>query len=916
MCVLLLLFPVLISLKMHRLMSSRNRTQMMPLDEVSVLELLDPIPDPAAVLSMCAYLGIKIPTAEDSTTSMINWESHLVWVAKLAVLDELPDGWEEVITEADENGEYNVQYIKKDGDEQLLKGEHPNDDSYRKILARERSRRAPKQVLFREMYEYGAIRFRRDVTLSAASSRNVSRSGARVMRSNEAKVKGIEEEERLVPALGLYIDLYDSTGTKYFYHVLSGAITYDINVVRREPAALIIQRNYRGYRERSGLQMTSVAARRIQACWRTFKYRRALRLVSLSQAEAARIIQRCWRTHAMSVRASRECFRKLAELKQARRPGRIDYSKVSGLMSTKKTFRNVLRMVINVQRHVREIQARKRAGAAGIKPAAETSLMVENFRREEQRLNALQAERREEERAATCIQAAFRGMHDRRRVAAMRRSEEDGGNDEQDEMKKKKKKKTDDVAAESRDAGADGGAIEDESGGGGGGTESGRATPLPERKIVTLMNEKAAARPKSRGKTPKSANGSKLASSGGGGGGGDDVPQPSKTESGAEVLVLSDVDDSGANTPSGGDDMMSPLSPAADAGRGHDWGTQDTNSQLSPAPAGIEGSGSGEETTDAKRSKRTKETRAGDGSVSGSHATASKNTAKDGKDTKVAKKSVAASSKPRLGSSRKKKAAADAGAPKSKADSSKAAAKSGTNDSSSTVIDNTVSTRTKLKAPTPRAARKAKPPPVDVEPPKPFGRSTIVAAVGVKQIKIGSLFVSPIGAVKRTQTPEKMISAGTDHGKSSGRGGRPKTPSRMRSAKKKLDVDAAAAGTEHANGGGEGNGAAAPLADTSKDVNENGIGVSYPSPSSSRATSRASSRDAKKKSRRKKPQNAAGNADEDDDDADLFQKIKEQRLRTETILLKNSSTAATNLYTHVGIKMGKTSPTRRLNRRI
>ena len=141
-------------------------------------------------------------------------------------------------------------------------------------------------MLFRELYEYGAIRFRRDVRLVESVSRpaTAASDGA---RQPPADGEGGYESMRVVPALGLYIDLYDDTGAKYFYHVLSGARTYDVDLVRRAPAAYIIQRCYRGYRCRRALDREFDSARRIQSCWRTFKYRRALNMVSLTQQDAA-----------------------------------------------------------------------------------------------------------------------------------------------------------------------------------------------------------------------------------------------------------------------------------------------------------------------------------------------------------------------------------------------------------------------------------------------------------------------------------------------------------------------------------------------------------------------------------------------------------------------------------------------------
>ena len=158
-----------------------------------------------------------------------------------------------------------------------------------------------------------------------------------------------------------------------------------------------------------------------------------------------------------------------------------------------------------------------------------------------------------------------------------------------------------------------------------------------------------------------------------------------------------------------------------------------------------------------------------------------------------------------------------------------------------------------------------------------FGRSTIVTTARVKQIKIGSLFVSPIGAVKRTQTPEKNLS---------NQKSRPKTPSKMRpsTAKKKLDVDGAA-------GAEDGPEAAGATEEAGAKADARPSSVSYPSPSSSRSSSRenrAAHRHPKKAGAAHGAATLSANngasTNNDLDDVDLFAKIKEQRQRTEHLL--------------------------------
>ena len=56
------------------------------MDELTLMELLEPVRRVADVKAMAEYMGIDAKN-----------ESHLLWIAKMAVLDDLPDGWREEI---------------------------------------------------------------------------------------------------------------------------------------------------------------------------------------------------------------------------------------------------------------------------------------------------------------------------------------------------------------------------------------------------------------------------------------------------------------------------------------------------------------------------------------------------------------------------------------------------------------------------------------------------------------------------------------------------------------------------------------------------------------------------------------------------------------------------------------------------
>ena len=903
---------------------------------------------------MCAYLGIKLPEPRaTSKGSLGSWESHLVWIAKLAVLDELPDGWEEVVTVLDDETT-RVQYIKKDNDNgDLVSGEHPNDDGYRAIIARERAKRPPKEVLFKDLYEYGPIRFRKE---------NTTTNTPRPSTSTSMSMSSIEDHNgrssSIIPALGLYMDLYDSTGTKYFYHVVSGMTTYDIDIVRREPAATLLQRAFRGHATRRSLRETLQSAKRIQSVWRNFKFRKALTAVTMSNSDAASIIQREWRNYTSCVKASRDAFRKLAELKEKRRPGRIDYSRVNALLNSNLPFRRVLHHVITVQRHVRYLKKKRDESKSDTENGNQMSsekysdgkksvnggdeaknMMVENLRKDEERANKRAEERQVQENAAIMIQSHFRGMQGRMEAEELRKEkqhqeEEEEARREAEEVEAEKEAKAV-VDSSANGDGSDAVNVED-------GDErlnnneslSGRATPLPERKIVAEMN---AHRPKSRGKTPKYLNKGTKQDNGdeddgtGGWSVGDDeedasLPRPSKVEEGAEVLILGGDDEQNMSNGDVGD-AINETNDELDSGDIREDGTGNDSTRQ---PDGVDREAAGA----AGKSHDSIENKDKENEKTKRQTSKTSDNAKSDKSRKPSGKPVT-NNKAKNTPSRKKDEANGSNRSSTKPKIEKTS-KTKPYFAVNNVVDNTVSTRTKLKAPTPRKPTTPKSKtkkPVSAEEGKKkdekksglFGRSTVIRNGSVKQIKIGSLFVSPIGAVKRTSTPERKsrIGAGNSSVKVSDEmdatygSSRPKTPSKLRTSKKKLNLEGNA-------GNGDNGLADGDQTTTSGDGNENllGMSISYPSPSSSRASSREQFSRKKRQNHKKKEDNGHSTADDAslDDNMDLFDKIKEQKQKTACLseeMRKRSvhDDVGNNPSVVYGSRgFAKVSPTRRLKR--
>jgi hypothetical protein len=89
------------------------------------MELMDPIERAADVKEMAEYMGIDVEK-----------EMHLVWVAKLAVIESLPEGWEE-----SQAADGRVLYVNQA--EGSSREDHPLDEYFKDLLARERAKRVP-----------------------------------------------------------------------------------------------------------------------------------------------------------------------------------------------------------------------------------------------------------------------------------------------------------------------------------------------------------------------------------------------------------------------------------------------------------------------------------------------------------------------------------------------------------------------------------------------------------------------------------------------------------------------------------------------------------------------------------------------------------------------------------------------------
>jgi len=282
-----------------------------PPDEMTVLELLDPIDRVMDVKEMVDFMGID-PVSE----------GHLMWLAKMNVLEALPHGWAE-----QEMPDGSIVYLNLD--EGRSTPEHPNDLEYKEILVRERQRSVPYRSIRPEYYEWPVTHHKK---LTDA--------------------KGNELHTPVIPFTGTYVDFYDIYGRHFWYDIVTDHVTMDVMEVKYIPAVITLQRIFRGYLTRVNIMKLDMTVRKICRAWKTARFRRAVEEAGAHRLAAVLRIQRCFRDKQMQINQSRYLFRRLGMA--GSRPGRPVRRRIEGLMSTGYSFVRVRNAVILLQRKWRE----------------------------------------------------------------------------------------------------------------------------------------------------------------------------------------------------------------------------------------------------------------------------------------------------------------------------------------------------------------------------------------------------------------------------------------------------------------------------------------------------------------------------------------------------------------------------------
>ncbi|QDZ24895.1 hypothetical protein HOP50_15g74390 [Chloropicon primus] len=293
------------------------------LDEVSVLELWTPIAKVQDILDMARYLKIDAVA-----------EPHLLWIAKLAILEGLPEGWKEV-----RNEDGTTSYLNTLTNQKF--SQHPLDDHFEGLIRVNRSRGVPQTSLRPDLYEWQP-----EIKFDEVEFK--------------PEEKWLHRRVHRQPASGKWIPYLDVLGERIWYNLETKKETTDLYDIKILPAALCLQRSWRSYTVRRDMWRIHKAALVIGKYVKQRRFRKFVKKLQAERKLATVTLQKYRLSMLKRVEASKVAFERLGSI--GSRPGRKAKANVSGIMSSGYSFRSVRRKVIHIQRAYRAYLERKRVG--------------------------------------------------------------------------------------------------------------------------------------------------------------------------------------------------------------------------------------------------------------------------------------------------------------------------------------------------------------------------------------------------------------------------------------------------------------------------------------------------------------------------------------------------------------------------
>jgi len=290
---------------------AKNKQQ--PVNDLFVLELLGPLSDPGEVARMCRRLEIE-PTVD----------AHLTWIAKKAVLEGVPDGWQRAVA-ADGGVEFvNVRTGAKSR-------ENPTVRIHQQLVRKARLEPRPRLSVLPDLYDWPPARF----------------------EPGALDEEGVIRRCKEIPMTGPWMDFWDYYGRRVWYNLETGAAQDELGDMREEACAVAIQRHWRGYVDRREILRLADAVALIEMHWRQQMFRRCIRQVRESRERAAGVIQKLWRAKKTRKEFCEEMIVRIGMLGMKRPMRALARQRVLGLLATPRPFTTIRRKVVIIQRAVR-----------------------------------------------------------------------------------------------------------------------------------------------------------------------------------------------------------------------------------------------------------------------------------------------------------------------------------------------------------------------------------------------------------------------------------------------------------------------------------------------------------------------------------------------------------------------------------
>jgi hypothetical protein len=357
------------------------RDRRIPVNEVLVLELIRPMSDPSAVVRLARTLKIEPEK-----------EPHLLWIAKQAAVEGLPEGWEEVPIYGDNGAVVGIQYRNVDlgittKDNPLLPTYAPLVKWSRTLPKPRPSARQldfifpPRRPDFRDPKPTGRGGGGDEPSTSGSTdekekmNRVTQMMGKVGFGSNPNHPKTTKSvtfaagsphaKKRTrgtirpylyqppVPHLGAWVPIWTYRGEVFWLHAGTGKRVFEVGTYIRDASAVAIQRHVRGFLARVRVLRLGEAVRVLEENWRKRKLLVVMRQLRRQREAAAVVVQKKWAAKKVRRVFCREMILQIGMIGLPMENKAIARARVAGLLHTAMNFYALRRRIVLLQRTIR-----------------------------------------------------------------------------------------------------------------------------------------------------------------------------------------------------------------------------------------------------------------------------------------------------------------------------------------------------------------------------------------------------------------------------------------------------------------------------------------------------------------------------------------------------------------------------------